>query len=283
MLTAMSAQPALRPPSVHRLPRARLVDRTEELRRLVRDRTVVDLGFVDEGQVTSKRARNTWLHEAIRAEARAVVGIDADADGVEEARRLGFDARVADVEDPASLAALGLEGAEVVVAGELIEHLDQPGAFLEAVKLLVADVEDPVSLAALGLEGAEVVVAGELIEHLDQPGAFLEGVKLLLAADGVLVLTTPNGHALTNVLGGIVGRELVNPDHVAWFSWRTLVTLLGRHGWRLDSLAYYTFPKVEGGALAPRLLFSLYQLALRPLFRVRPNLADGIVAVARLA
>lgn len=240
MLTPMSAQPALRPPSVHRLPRARLVDRTEELRRLVSGRTVVDLGFVDEGQITSKRARKTWLHEAIRAEARAVVGIDADADGVEEARRLGFDARVADVEDPASLAALRLEGAEVVVAGELIEHLDQPGAFLEAVKLLVAD-------------------------------------------DGVLVLTTPNGHALTNVLGGIAGRELVNPDHVTWFSWRTLVTLLGRHGWRLDSLAYYTFPKVEGGARAPRVLFSLYQLAVRPLFRVRPNLADGIVAVARLA
>jgi SAM-dependent methyltransferase len=239
MLTAMSAQPAPAP-SVHRLPRARLVDRTDELRRIVRGRTVVDLGFVDPGQARSKRARSTWLHETIRAEARAVVGVDADAEGVEEARQLGFDARV-------------------------------------------ADVEDPVSLAALGLEGAEVVVAGELIEHLDQPGAFLEGVKLLLAENGVLVLTTPNGHALTNVLGGIAGRELVNPDHVAWFSWRTLVTLLGRHGWQLDSLAYYTFPKVEGGARAPRVLFSLYQAALRPVFRLRPNLADGIVAVARLA
>jgi hypothetical protein len=82
------------------------------------------------------------------------------------------------------------------------------------------------------------------------------------------------------VLAGIAGRELVNPDHVAWFSWRTLATLLGRHGWRLESLAYYTFPRVQSGAALPRVAFNTYQALLRPVFRLRPNLADGIIAVA---
>ena len=231
--------PKLRPPSVHRVPRARLVDRIEEVRAVVRGRSVIDLGFVDEGQMAAKSGRGTWLHEVVRHEARTCIGIDADAGGVARARELGFDAHAADVEDAASLTALGVEPAEVVLAGELLEHLDEPGRFLEAVKTLTA------------------------------PG-------------GALVLTTPNAHALTNTLGALAGRELVNPDHVAWLSWRTLETLLSRHGWRLEQLAYYRFPRVESGARAPRLLFNAYQAAASPLFRFRPNLADGILVVARL-
>jgi 2-polyprenyl-3-methyl-5-hydroxy-6-metoxy-1,4-benzoquinol methylase len=231
--------PELRPPSVHRLPRVRLVDRIDEVRALVRGRTVIDLGFVDEGQMAAKSGRGTWLHDIVRGEALTCVGIDADERGVAHARALGFDARRADVEDAAELGALGLEPADIVLAGELLEHLDRPGRFLDAVKVLTS------------------------------PG-------------GALVLTTPNAHALTNTLGALAGRELVNPDHVSWLSWRTLETLLSRHGWRLERVAYYRFPRVESGPRAPRVLFNAYQTAALPLFRVRPNLADGILAVARL-
>jgi len=223
---------------VHRIPPARLVDRIDELRRLVRGRSVIDLGFVDEGQMGAKSGRGIWLHQAVAAAARSCIGIDADAEGVEHARALGFDAYAADVEDPAALASLGLEPAEVVLGGELIEHLDKPGSFLEAVK------------------------------EVSAPG-------------GLLVLTTPNAHALTNTLGALAGRELVNPDHVSWLSWRTLHTLLGRHGWRLDDLAYYRFPRVESGPRLPRILFNTYQTAAAPLFRLRPALADGILVLAR--
>src|SRR5262249_38340639 len=163
-------------------------------------RRVIDLGFVDDGQMDSKRSRGSWLHAALAVEARELAGVDADAAGVERAHALGYEAHAADVQ----------RGAEIV---------------------------------DLALEPADVVVAGELVEHLDRPGDFLEAVKTLVAADGVLVLTTPNAHSLTNVLGALAGRELVNPDHVAWLSWRTLTTLLARHGWAVDSLAYYRFPK----------------------------------------
>ena len=188
----------------------------------------------------AKRGRGTWLHEVVASEARETVGVDADTAGVERARELGFDAYAADVEDREALASLGLEPADVVVAGELLEHLDRPGDFLEAVKGLVA------------------------------PG-------------GVLLLTTPNAHSLTNVLGALAGREFVNVDHVSWLSWRTLETLLTRHGWRLESLAYYRFPQVESGGRAARMLFNAYQAIATPLFKLRPNLADGLLVVARLA
>ncbi|HZR95118.1 MAG TPA: class I SAM-dependent methyltransferase [Gaiellaceae bacterium] len=232
--------PDLRPPSVHRVPRARVVDRLTALRAIVRGRRVVDLGFVDEGQMGAKRGRGTWLHEAVAREAKEAVGIDADESGVRRAVELGFTAH----------------------------H---------------ADVEDEESLRALGLEPADVVVAGELIEHLDRPGAFLDAVHVLLRADGDLVITTPNAHALTNLLGALAGRELVNPDHVSWFSWRTLETLLSRHRWRIESLMYYRFPHVESGAPAARAAFNGYQAIARPLFALRPSLADGILVVARRA
>src|SRR6266536_845059 len=112
--------PELRPPSVHRIPHAQLVDRIAELRRLVRGRRVIDLGFVDEGQMRAKRGRGAWLHEVVAAEAREAIGVDADEQGVERARELGFVAHAADVEDRAALSALGLEPADVVLAGELL-------------------------------------------------------------------------------------------------------------------------------------------------------------------
>src|SRR5437660_6184675 len=229
----------VRPPSVHRLPRARLVDRVAELRSLVRERRVIDLGFVDEGQMDVKRAGGTWLHAVVAAEAREALGVDADEAGVARARELGFEAYNADVEDRAALEALELEAGEIVLAGELLEHLDRPADFLEAVKALVAP-------------------------------------------DGRLVLTTPNAHSLTNALAAVAGRELVNPDHVSWLSWRTLETLLGRHGWRVERLSYYRFPRVEGGPPVARAAFNAYQTIALPLFRLRPNLADGIIVVASL-
>jgi len=145
-----------------------------------------------------------------------------------------------------------------------------------------ADVEDREALAALGLAPAEVVVAGELLEHLDRPGDFLEAVKSIVATDGLLLVTTPNAHSLTNVFGALGGRELVNADHVSWLSWRTLETLLSRHGWDLESLAYYRFPKVESGGRTSRMLFNGYQVVATPLFKLRPNLADGLFVTARL-
>ena len=145
-----------------------------------------------------------------------------------------------------------------------------------------ADVEDRAALEALELEAGEIVLAGELLEHLDRPADFLEAVKALVAPDGRLVLTTPNAHSLTNALAAVAGRELVNPDHVSWLSWRTLETLLGRHGWRVERLSYYRFPRVEGGPPVARAAFNAYQTIALPLFRLRPNLADGIIVVASL-
>lgn len=127
---------------MHRPPRAPLVDRVEFITSYVTSRSVIDLGFVDESRMLSKQAIGTWLHARVAKDAVTAVGIDSDPVGVNLARELGYDAHAADCEDREELAGLGLQPADVVVAGELIEHLDQPGRFLEAVKVLVKQARD---------------------------------------------------------------------------------------------------------------------------------------------
>jgi SAM-dependent methyltransferase len=229
--------------SVHRVPKARLVDRTTFVTNFVAGKSVVDLGFVDESRMVSKQSLGTWLHAGVARAARTAVGIDSDPEGVELARQFGYEAYAADCEDRRELAELGLEPADVVVAGEIIEHLDQPGRFLEAVKVLLHD-------------------------------------------QGTLLITTPNACSMTNFVSGLMRRELVNPDHVGWYSWHTLRTLLGRHGWELRDVSYYGFPRVSASLAASFLeraqarVFNTYQFLSRPLFRLRPPLADGIIVVA---
>jgi 2-polyprenyl-3-methyl-5-hydroxy-6-metoxy-1,4-benzoquinol methylase len=190
-----------------------------------------------------KQEAGVWLHADLRRVTSTLVGIDSNAEGVASAADLGYDAHCADCQSVESLSALGLPPAEVVVAGELIEHLDRPGDFLEAVKVLV------------------------------EP-------------KGRLVITTPNGLSMTNFLGALIGREFVNPDHVAWFSPRTLTTLLGRHGWKVREIWFYRFPTVRDSAAAGRVTraqataFTAYQTLARPLFKMLPWLADGLVVVA---
>jgi SAM-dependent methyltransferase len=119
----------------HPLPRSAPVDRHATLLEAARGRRVVHIGFVDE-LAASKLAQGVWLHSRLAAAARSLVGLDTDEEGVAWARREGFDAHVVDAQSPEAVAALGLEPADVVVAGEVIEHLDAPGPFLRAMRVL---------------------------------------------------------------------------------------------------------------------------------------------------
>ena len=120
----------------HRLPRGGPVDRHRALLDAARGKRVVHVGFVDE-LAASKLAQGVWLHSRLAEVAESLVGLDADEDGVTWARGEGFEAHVVDAQSPDAVAALGLEAADLVVAGEVIEHLDAPGPFLRAMGVLI--------------------------------------------------------------------------------------------------------------------------------------------------
>jgi SAM-dependent methyltransferase len=109
-----------------------LKDKLDWIIPYVRGRKVLDLGCVRHS--IEETEKPGWLHGAIRAEARSVVGVDYLSDAVARLRGRGFDVVCANVETME----LG-DRFEVIVAGDLIEHLNNFGQFLERVRAHLAD------------------------------------------------------------------------------------------------------------------------------------------------
>jgi SAM-dependent methyltransferase len=102
-----------------------------------RGKRVVHVGFVDEHRLEKKLGRGTWLHARLAETASSLVGLDVEEEGVRWATEHGFEAHVVDAQSPEAVAALGLEPADVVIAGEVVEHLDAPGPFFRSLRELV--------------------------------------------------------------------------------------------------------------------------------------------------
>ena len=110
------------------LPRATVIDRRAFLLERCSGRDVLHLGCVDWPYLEQKLEEGSLIHTEIARHASRLVGLDSDEAGVETFRQQGWPCLRADVE---SLPEFG-ERFDVVVAGEIIEHLANPGRFLSS-------------------------------------------------------------------------------------------------------------------------------------------------------
>lgn len=99
----------------------------------------------------------------------------------------------------------------------------------------------------------DVIVCGEVLEHLANPGHFLQRLKTQFVdheqhAGISIILTVPNAYTAVGRKHLKEGVENVNIDHVAWYSPRTLRTLVERYGYTIREFAYYNGdgPSAEG-------------------------------------
>ena len=116
----------------HVLPHAEIVDRIEWLLAQCAGKRVIHVGFADTGFRLEQGLAGRWLHGHLNEVAGELVGVDADSAGVAAANEDGFEAYVVDCTDAEAVAALGVEPADIVLAGEVIEHIAAPGPFLDA-------------------------------------------------------------------------------------------------------------------------------------------------------
>ena len=102
--------------------------KTEFIRARVVGKTVLDLGCVQHSLDRLFQAPDRWLHNVIRENATSVLGVDILEKEIAELQRMGYNMLAGD----ATTLRLA-ERFDVVVCGDLIEHLTNPGALLETI------------------------------------------------------------------------------------------------------------------------------------------------------
>jgi len=106
-----------------------IIDKNELIINLCRNKNVLDLGCIDHSAENALGLGNKWLHKQIKEVAIQVTGVDILEKEAIILNKLDFNIVYADVEN----FELG-KTFDVIVAGDLIEHLSNIGLFFENVK-----------------------------------------------------------------------------------------------------------------------------------------------------
>jgi hypothetical protein len=131
-------------------------------------------------------------------------------------------------------------------------------------------------------ETFDVIIAGEMIEHLSNPGLFLKGIQRFMNAQTNLVITTINAYsAMRFMIYGLRGRggalEPVHPDHVAYYSYKTLSLAVERENLQVRDFLFYDLG-TEHRKFNRWFLNAFNDAAVS----VSPHLCDGVIAVCGL-
>ncbi len=215
-----------------------LVQRVDLIKDLCNARSVLHLGCTNYPYTSESLANGSLLHLELREAAAELYGFDFDEEGIRVLRESG-------VED---LYRADLEALEDV---ELDKKFD-------------------------------VIIAGEMIEHLPNPGLFLRGIRRFMHEGTSLVITTINAYsAMRFFIYGLRGKggpnEPVHPDHVAYYSYRTLRLLAEKEGLRVDEFFFYDIGR-EHRPFNRR----IYNLVNDVCVRFSPQLSDGVIAICGL-
>lgn len=109
-------------------------DRFAAIEPYVRGKAVLDVGCVDARPDGRRKYKSTGLHIFLNERARELMGVDCDSEGIQSMKEDGYNCAYADAET------MNLERKfDCIVAGEVIEHLSNPGFFLENMRRHLAD------------------------------------------------------------------------------------------------------------------------------------------------
>jgi 2-polyprenyl-3-methyl-5-hydroxy-6-metoxy-1,4-benzoquinol methylase len=177
-----------------------LVQRVDYLKELCKGKKVLHLGCADYPYTRKVIENNMLLHSELERISREIYGFDFDQPGIDILQEHGIKNlfRV----DLEKLDEVPLdEKFEVIIAGEMIEHLSNPGLFLRGIKRFMNRDSNLVITTINAYGGMRMWTYG------------LRGK------------------------GG--AHEPVHPDHVAYYSYSTLKVLVEREQLKVKKFAFY--------------------------------------------
>lgn len=96
------------------------------------NKSVLDLGCVEHDLYRDHLKLGSWIHENIKRVAKGLVGVDMLKDEISELNNMGYNILFGNVEDLESIKEIEDKHFDVIVAGDLIEHLFNAGLFLKS-------------------------------------------------------------------------------------------------------------------------------------------------------
>jgi SAM-dependent methyltransferase len=103
-----------------------------------RGKRVLHVGCVDSGQLAERFRRGELIHQRLAVSAGELWGVDIDAEGISFLRDNGFENLiVGDASEIDQIEVLTKRDFDIVLASEIIEHLQNPGQFLRNIRAVM--------------------------------------------------------------------------------------------------------------------------------------------------
>ncbi|MDP2925962.1 MAG: class I SAM-dependent methyltransferase [Nanoarchaeota archaeon] len=176
-------------------------DRSREIYEYIVDKDVLDIGCFTDFTIIDN-PENIWIYGFLKKYAKSVTGIDIDKEGIKELKKRGYDVHFMSAED----FKFNKKRFDVIFAGDVIEHLSNPGLFLDRAK-----------------------------EHLKKEG------YLIISTPNIFCLNYKIGGIIR-----LLNNDLsVNSEHTIFFSPTVIKTLLNRHGFVIEKYNFVNFHKID--------------------------------------
>ena len=109
--------------------------RVELVEKLVAGKKVVHFGCVDHIPLIEQRRRTgIWLHEILAKTCTDLVGVDINEEGIQYMKDAGFETYNSNVVTENPPAEIVSKKWDYIVAGEVLEHIDDPVMFLKSIR-----------------------------------------------------------------------------------------------------------------------------------------------------
>lgn len=153
------------------LPRDPLVKNSRDyLVQYCQNKRVLHFGCVDTGVLEEKYQKGLLLHQRLAMVAKELWGFDINEEGIGFLKSKGFDNLiVGDASRSEDLQPLHGNHFDVILAGEIVEHLLNPGQFLDVLKPLMSPTTELIVTVpnAYGIDSILAMLRGKECVHPD--------------------------------------------------------------------------------------------------------------------